>query len=117
MHPPAKYVIIPAAAVAAWWARGVGMASTAPEGIPASGTGGAGDLERRQRRLLFALVGACFMINLDSRVVTPLLPTIAGDFHTSVGAAGSLVTAYVLPYGLFQLVYGPLADRFGKVRI
>ncbi len=23
-----------------------------------------------------------------------------------------LITAYTIPYGLFQLVYGPLADRF-----
>ncbi|HEY8597978.1 MAG TPA: MFS transporter [Thermomicrobiales bacterium] len=70
-----------------------------------------------QRRLLLILGAAIFMINLDSRVVTPLLPTIASDFRTTVSAAGSLVTAYVLPYGLFQLVYGPLADRFGKVRV
>jgi predicted MFS family arabinose efflux permease len=70
-----------------------------------------------QRRLLMILGAAIFMINLDSRVVTPLLPTIANDFNTTVSAAGSLVTAYVLPYGLFQLVYGPLADRFGKVRV
>lgn len=70
-----------------------------------------------QRRLLLILGAAIFMINLDSRVVTPLLPTIASDFNTTVSAAGSLVTAYVLPYGLFQLVYGPLADRLGKVRV
>ena len=70
-----------------------------------------------QHRLLMILGAAIFMINLDSRVVTPLLPTIANDFNTTVSAAGSLVTAYVLPYGLFQLVYGPLADRFGKVRV
>jgi predicted MFS family arabinose efflux permease len=70
-----------------------------------------------QRRLLLALGAAIFMINLDSRVVTPLLPTIAGDLDTTVAHAGWLVTAYVLPYGLFQLVYGPLSDRFGKVKV
>lgn len=70
-----------------------------------------------QQRLLLALGAAIFMINLDSRVVTPLLPTIAGDLGTTVSHAGWLVTAYVLPYGLFQLVYGPLSDRFGKVLV
>lgn len=70
-----------------------------------------------QRRLLLALGAAIFMINLDSRVVTPLLPTIADDLGTTVAHAGWLVTAYVLPYGLFQLVYGPLSDRLGKVRV
>ena len=72
---------------------------------------------REQRRLLLALVAAIFMINLDSRAVTPLLPTIAADLRTTVSAAGAIVTAYVLPYGLFQLVYGPLSDRFGKVGV
>lgn len=70
-----------------------------------------------QQRLLLILGAAIFMINLDSRVVTPLLPTIADDLNTTVAHAGWLVTAYVLPYGLFQLVYGPLSDRFGKVKV
>ncbi len=70
-----------------------------------------------QRRRLLALVAAIFMINLDARVVTPLLPTIAADLRTTVSATGGIVTAYVLPSGLFQLVYGPLADRLGKVTV
>jgi predicted MFS family arabinose efflux permease len=31
--------------------------------------------------------------------------------------AGILIAAYMLPFGLFQLLYGPLADRFGKLRV
>lgn len=77
----------------------------------------ASEAAGEQRRLLLALVGAIFMINLDARVVTPLLPTIADDLGTTVSATGSIVTAYVLPYGLFQLVYGPLSDRLGKVTV
>jgi len=57
------------------------------------------------------------MVSLDARVVAPLLPAIAHDFHTSIGRAGYVVSAYMLPYGVFQLAYGPLADRFGKVRV
>ena len=57
------------------------------------------------------------MINLDSRVIAPLLPTIANAFHTSVSSAGILITAYMLPYGFFQLFYGPLSDRIGKVKV
>lgn len=71
----------------------------------------------QQRLLVLALGCAIFMINLDSRVIAPLLPTIADAFHTSVSSAGILITAYMLPYGLFQLVYGPLSDRFGKVKV
>lgn len=57
------------------------------------------------------------MVSLDGRVVAPLLPTIAHDFQTSIARAGYVVSGYLLPYGLFQLAYGPLADRFGKVRV
>ena len=57
------------------------------------------------------------MVSLDARVVAPLLPAIAHDFQTSIARAGYVVSGYLLPYGLFQLAYGPLADRFGKVRV
>ena len=74
-------------------------------------------LQGRQRWLIIALSAAIFMINLDSRVIAPLLPTIANAFHTSVSSAGILITAYMLPYGFFQLFYGPLSDRIGKVKV
>jgi predicted MFS family arabinose efflux permease len=60
---------------------------------------------------------AVFMVAAESRVIAPLLPAIAGEFETSIAAAGLLITAYTLPYGLFQLVYGPLADRFSRQRV
>ena len=71
----------------------------------------------RQRPLLLALGLATFMVSLDARVVAPLLPAIAHDFQTTIARAGYVVSGYLLPYGLFQLAYGPLADRFGKVRV
>jgi predicted MFS family arabinose efflux permease len=73
--------------------------------------------ERQQRSLLLALGLATFMVSLDARVVAPLLPAIAHDFQVTIGTAGYVVSGYLLPYGLFQLAYGPLADRFGKVRV
>jgi predicted MFS family arabinose efflux permease len=56
-------------------------------------------------------------VNLDARVVAPLLPTMATELHVTLAHAGWLVSAYMLPYGLFQLVYGPIADRFGKITV
>jgi predicted MFS family arabinose efflux permease len=66
---------------------------------------------------LWLLALAAFLVTADSRVINPLLRVIAGEFHSDVGAAGVIVTAYTLPYGLCQLVYGPLGDRISKVRI
>ena len=45
-----------------------------------------------------------------------LLPQIANDFHTTVGAAAVVVTAYAIAHGSIQLVIGPVGDRFGKYR-
>lgn len=58
-----------------------------------------------------------FLVVADARVIDPLLPVIADAFDTSIAAAGLAISAYTLPYGLFQLVYGPLGDRIGKLRI
>lgn len=66
--------------------------------------------------LLWALGIAAFLVGADNRAVTPVLPAIAADLGVRESMAGLLVTAYSLPYGLFQLVYGPIADRIGKLR-
>ncbi len=69
------------------------------------------------QRALWLLIAGIFVVSLDSRVITPLLPAIAEEFDAPIGRAGLIVTAYLLPYGLFQLLYGPLADRVGRVRV
>ena len=69
------------------------------------------------RRLLVVIMAAVFMVSAEARVISPLLPAIAHEFHTSVAQTGLLITAYTLPYGLCQIVYGPLADRFSRQRV
>ena len=69
------------------------------------------------RPALVALSSAAFFVSLDRAIFAPLLPAMSHDLQTTVGAAGQAVTAYVLPYGLFQLAYGPLGDRIGKVAV
>lgn len=75
------------------------------------------ELSVGQRRLLLALGASAFMVSLDARVVAPLLPSIADELGISMARAGYLVSFYLLPYGAFQLLYGPLADRVGKIRV
>lgn len=65
---------------------------------------------------LWALALGGFLVNADNRSIAPMLPAMAQALHVTAATAGLLVTAYSLPYGLFQLVYGPLADAVGKVR-
>jgi len=69
------------------------------------------------RRLVFLLGLAGFMVMADNWVVSPILPAISKSVGVTAEAAGLLIAAYMLPFGVFQLVYGPLADRFGKTRV
>lgn len=66
---------------------------------------------------LWLLGAAAFMVIADMRVIDPLLHIIADELNASVGSAAIIVSAYTIPYGLFQLIYGPLGDRIGKVRV
>ncbi|WP_339327983.1 MFS transporter [Anabaena lutea] len=69
-------------------------------------------------RVSLLLLGAIsFMVIADMRVVDPLLRIIANDFGTTVGNTAAIISAYTIPYGLFQLIYGPLGDRIGKLKV
>jgi predicted MFS family arabinose efflux permease len=63
---------------------------------------------------LFVLTG---LISLDARIIAPVLPAIAASLGVTPGEAGLAMTAYTLPYGVMQVVYGPLSDRYGRVRV
>src|SRR5262249_44145534 len=69
------------------------------------------------RASLLILGAAAFMVSADARVIDPLLQLIATQFGTQVDRASIVISAYTLPYGLFQLFYGPLGDRIGKLRV
>jgi predicted MFS family arabinose efflux permease len=65
--------------------------------------------------LILGLAG--FTVMADAWVVSPLLPAISKDLGVSATSAGIIITAYMIPFGIFQLVFGPLADRFGKKQV
>ncbi len=67
-------------------------------------------------RSIALLAVAGFASQAQVRVTDSLLPQIAAVFHTTVGAAAIVVTAYALTHGTIQFVAGPVADRFGKFR-
>ena len=69
------------------------------------------------KRLVLLLGLAGFIVMADNWVVSPILPAIAKSVGVRPEAAGVLIAAYMLPFGIFQLVFGPLADRFGKSRV
>ena len=65
-----------------------------------------------------AILGlAGFIISANNRTADLLLPVIAGEFLTTVGRAALVTSAYTLAYGVLQLIYGPVGDRIGKLRV
>ncbi len=60
---------------------------------------------------------AGFVVMADNWVVSPILPAIAKNLGINIAQAGLLISAYMIPFGVFQLVFGPLADRFGKKQV
>jgi len=70
------------------------------------------------KKVFILILGmAGFIVMANSWVVSPILPAIAKDFGIPVTDAGLLITAYMIPFGLFQLIFGPLADRYGKRQV
>ena len=68
-------------------------------------------------RTIGLLALAAFASALNIRISDPLLAQVAVGFSATVGRAAAIVTAFTIGYGLFQLAFGPIGDRFGKYRV
>jgi len=71
----------------------------------------------KEERLILILGLTGFVVMADNWVVSPILPAIARSIQVSPVRAGLLISAYMIPFGLFQLVFGPLSDRYGKRQV
>ena len=69
------------------------------------------------RKMIWVLGMMAFWCVGENYAAAPLLVEIARDFHLSISEAAFSVTAYMLPFGFFTVLFGPLADRFGKAKI
>jgi predicted MFS family arabinose efflux permease len=57
---------------------------------------------------------AAFGSGMSMRATDPLLPLLSREFGVALGHASLVVTVFAIAYGLAQLLFGPLGDRFGK---
>jgi predicted MFS family arabinose efflux permease len=60
---------------------------------------------------------AAMASGVSLRLADPLLPRLSQEFGISLGEASQVITAFAVAYGLAQLGFGPLGDRFGKYRV
>ena len=64
-----------------------------------------------------ALSLAALATGVSMRLADPLLPRLAAEFSVSLGQVSMVITVFAVAYGLAQLLFGPLGDRFGKFRV
>jgi DHA1 family 2-module integral membrane pump EmrD-like MFS transporter len=69
------------------------------------------------RFLLFLICAFASAGQLAIDIYVPALPTMAQFFQTSPQAIQATVTGYVVAYACGQLVFGPLADAYGRKRM
>jgi len=74
-------------------------------------------MEKKDRRMLLYLGLMGFFTNGDIYSGAPLIVKIAEDLSITVSSAALSVTAYMLTFGLFTLILGPMGDRYGKSKI
>lgn len=73
--------------------------------------------QTKDTRLLFYLGLMGFFTNGDIYSGAPLIIKIAADLNITISRAALSVTAYMLAFGLFTLILGPLGDRYGKSKV
>ena len=74
-------------------------------------------VSRAQHTTITLMAIAAFVSGSALRICDALLPRLARDFRISPGTAGQVIIGFSISYGLMQLVFGPLGDRYGKARL
>ena len=64
------------------------------------------------------MLGACAFSSMASlRLCDAMLPHLAVQFSANLQQVAGAISGFALAYGLLQIFYGPLGDRFGKLRV
>ncbi|MGW7466708.1 MFS transporter [Streptomyces xantholiticus] len=85
--------------------------------LPATGASAPPRLGGRSRLVLFVLCAAQFMVALDFSVLNVALPDLGRDLGMSPSSLQWAVTAFALPSGGFLLLFGRVADLYGRRRL
>ncbi|MER6448646.1 MFS transporter [Streptomyces venezuelae] len=74
-------------------------------------------LSGRARLVLFVLCAAQFMVALDFSVLNVALPVLGEDLGLDRSALQWAITAFALPSGGFLLLFGRIADLYGRKKL
>ncbi|MFC4586052.1 MFS transporter [Sphaerisporangium corydalis] len=86
--------------------------------VPASaGADGVRRMDRRQRVTLILLLSASFTLAVDFSILNVALPAIGADVGFSIENLQWVATAFALCAAGFTLLFGRVADLFGRRRV
>src|ERR1700749_2298251 len=71
----------------------------------------------RNRFLVGLIFLVFFVISLLTNILGPIVPDIISTFSVSLGAAGFLVFAFFIAYGVLSIPAGFLVERFREKRV
>jgi len=74
-------------------------------------------IEPSTRRAIFHLSFATFSSMTIQRLCDPMLPQLAQEFHVERAQAAHVISFFAITYGIMQVFFGPLGDRYGKYRV
>ncbi len=72
-------------------------------------------VDERQHLQLLGLAGFASMASM--RICDTMLVVLGQEFQVSAGDASAVVSVFAVVYGILQLFYGPIGERFGKLRV
>jgi DHA1 family bicyclomycin/chloramphenicol resistance-like MFS transporter len=90
------------------------MSTPEPRAAAPAEAGGAAAAAMNSRAAAFALALLLGLQPVSTDVYLPALPALARELAASMPQAQLTMSALILAFGLAQLVWGPLADRFGR---
>ena len=73
--------------------------------------------ESDKEGILRVLAFAAFLVFFNGYMIAPLIPTLALEMGATNQQMGLIVPAYLIPYGISTLFYGPLCDRIGRKKV
>lgn len=75
----------------------------------------ASEINKQVPRSAFIALGlAAFGSGMSMRVADPMLVRLSSEFSVTVGTVSAVITVFSVAYGIAQLLFGPLGDRYGK---
>ncbi len=92
-----------------------GAPATASTVLVAGAVSGEGEKPRMGPAFAaFVLAGLMGLQPVTTDLMLPALPALAADLRAPMASAQLTMSALILAFGLAQLVWGPVADRYGR---